>query len=131
MPSVSITEMLLRTSPATGTAPDPRAVIGAGTGRTVWASRGNVALAGTGPNRPYVPTLLPAAPGRPVAADWAAVRPAAAPADDVTFADRREPEPPAAREVETAAALAPVLAALGFMYDRLEPTGAPAGRPKV
>ncbi|MDT0402098.1 lonely Cys domain-containing protein [Streptomyces edwardsiae] len=86
------------TGPATGTPSDPRSVISAGTGRTVWASRGNVALAGTGPSRPHVPTLLPSAPGRPVAADWTAVRPAQGTpgTDDITFADRSEPRPPAA-----------------------------------
>ncbi|MFH9819768.1 lonely Cys domain-containing protein [Streptomyces sp. NPDC017230] len=91
------------TAPATGATPDtdPRAVISAGTGRSVWASQGGVGLAATGPSQPYVPTLLPGLPGRPAAADWTAVRPGgpAAPstrvptggdtgADDVTFADR-------------------------------------------
>ncbi|GAA2267382.1 hypothetical protein GCM10010415_35610 [Streptomyces atrovirens] len=94
------------TGPGTtsGTIPgtDPRAVVSAGTGRAVWASRSNVALAATGPSRPYVPTLLPGAPGRPAAADWAAVRPGdlTAPGtggtgvDDVTFADRPGTEAP-------------------------------------
>ncbi|GAA4949336.1 hypothetical protein GCM10023238_14590 [Streptomyces heliomycini] len=70
--------------------PDPRAVVGAGTGRAVWASQGSVSLAPAGPSRPYVPSLLPSAPGRPAAADWAAVRPGdgGTGADDVTFADR-------------------------------------------
>ncbi|MEU5095711.1 lonely Cys domain-containing protein [Streptomyces sp. NPDC020996] len=90
------------TGPSTGPAPaaDPRTVISGGTGRAVWASQGSVALAGTGPSRPYVATLLPTAPGRPAAADWSVVRPGdpAVPgtrvptggtgADDVTFADR-------------------------------------------
>ncbi|GGQ91073.1 hypothetical protein GCM10010280_43450 [Streptomyces pilosus] len=97
------------TGPAGGTADtDPRAVVGAGTGRTVWASQGSVSLAPTGPFRPYVPSLLPSAPGRPAAADWAAVRPGDLTAsgtgdtgvDDVTFADRHvteaPPGPPAA-----------------------------------
>lgn len=79
---------------------DPRAVVSAGTGRAVWASRGGVGLAATGPSRPYVPTLLPGTPGRPAAADWSVVRPGdlTAPGargpdgggpgvDDVTFAD--------------------------------------------
>ncbi|MFC9160656.1 lonely Cys domain-containing protein [Streptomyces fungicidicus] len=96
------------TGPGTAPDTDPRAVVSAGTGRAVWASRGSVGLAATGPSRPYVPTLLPGAPGRPAAADWAAVRPGdlTAPGtgvtgvDDVTFADRRgtdaPSEPPAA-----------------------------------
>ncbi|MFF9059620.1 lonely Cys domain-containing protein [Streptomyces sp. NPDC014882] len=97
------------TGPGTAPDTDPRAVVSAGTGRAVWASRGNVALAATGPSRPYVPTLLPTVPGRPAAADWSAVRPGdpTAPgarvptggtgADDVTFADRHGSDaPPAA-----------------------------------
>ncbi|OSP41067.1 hypothetical protein B7767_22955, partial [Streptomyces sp. 13-12-16] len=62
------------TGPAAGGTPDtdPQAVVSAGTGRTVWASQGSVSLAPTGPSRPYVPSLLPSAPGRPAAADWAA-----------------------------------------------------------
>ncbi|MEU0755115.1 lonely Cys domain-containing protein [Streptomyces albogriseolus] len=87
--------------------PDPRAVVGAGTGRTVWASQGSVSLAPTGPSRPYVPSLLPSAPGRPAAADWAAVRPGdgGTGVDDVTFADRPATEVPA----EPPAALADLL----------------------
>ncbi|WP_040906089.1 lonely Cys domain-containing protein, partial [Streptomyces griseoflavus] len=96
------------TGPGTAPDTDPRAVVSAGTGRAVWASQGSVGLAATGPSRPYVPTLLPGAPGRPAAADWAAVRPGdlTAPGtgvtgvDDVTFADRHgtdaPSEPPAA-----------------------------------
>ncbi|MET9369075.1 lonely Cys domain-containing protein [Streptomyces griseoflavus] len=97
------------TAPAGGgtPGPDPRAVVGAGTGRTVWASQGSVSLAPTGPSRPHVPSLLPSAPGRPAAADWAAVRPGdgGTGADDVTFADRPATEVPA----EPPAALADLL----------------------
>ncbi|MER6621185.1 lonely Cys domain-containing protein, partial [Streptomyces sp. NPDC000931] len=97
------------TGPAGGGTPDtdPRAVVSAGTGRTVWASQGSVSLAPTGPSRPYVPSLLPSAPGHPAAADWAAVRPGAGDtgADDVTFADRHATEVPS----EPPAALADLL----------------------
>ncbi|MFI0507666.1 lonely Cys domain-containing protein [Streptomyces albogriseolus] len=103
------------TAPAGGGTPDtdPRAVVSAGTGRTVWASQGSVGLAPTGPSRPYVPSLLPSAPGRPAAADWAAVRPGGLTApgtgdtgvDDVTFADRHVTEAPS----EPPAALAGLL----------------------
>ncbi|OQD51687.1 hypothetical protein BM536_038700 [Streptomyces phaeoluteigriseus] len=94
------------TASATGTTTsgtDPRAVISAGTGRAVWATQGGVGLAGTGPSRPYVPTLLPAVPGRPAAADWSVRRPGDATVqstrvptggdtgvDEVTFGDREE-----------------------------------------
>ncbi|BFO15485.1 hypothetical protein SHKM778_18730 [Streptomyces sp. KM77-8] len=44
---------------ATGAAPDPRSVISAGTGRTVWATEGNVGLARVDLSQPYTPTLLP------------------------------------------------------------------------
>ncbi|MEV7784833.1 lonely Cys domain-containing protein [Streptomyces sp. NPDC088106] len=97
------------TAPAPSAAPagdgtpdtDPRAVVSAGTGRTVWASQGSVSLAPAGPSRPYVPSLLPSGPGRPAAADWAAVRPGdlTAPGtgdtgvDDVTFGGLDMPLP--------------------------------------
>ncbi|MFE7810861.1 lonely Cys domain-containing protein [Streptomyces sp. NPDC057433] len=113
------------TGPAGNGTPDtdPRAVVSAGTGRTVWASQGSVSLAPTGPSRPYVPSLLPSAPGRPAAADWAAVRPGdpTAPdtgartgrtgADDITFAaedDTKAPDkPPSSPEPDLTVALVP------------------------
>ncbi|MFI9584770.1 lonely Cys domain-containing protein [Streptomyces sp. NPDC052236] len=63
--------------PAGGGVPntDPRAVISVATGRGVWASQGSVGLGRTGQSNPYIPSVLTTGQGRPVAADWAAIRP--------------------------------------------------------